>query len=157
MLYRETSPNTFEPWNGELIGDIRHPLNIEQLWTADELAAIGLYQPAVGSIPSGKQIASSVVERVDGVVTRLDTYEDIPVVVPTSTTKLKLVRSLRAAGKEAQFWAALNAADANTRNDWELATSISRTDPLVLGFAQALSLTSADLDAIFIAAAAVPD
>jgi hypothetical protein len=31
-----------KPWYGEVIDDVRHPLNIENLWTADELAKIGL-------------------------------------------------------------------------------------------------------------------
>lgn len=156
-LYHEVSPNVFELWTGQPIDDIVHPTNIADLWTPEELAAIGLYEPVAGSVPAGKQIVSSVVERVDGIVTRLDNYEDIPVVVPTSTTKLKLVRSLRAAGRENEFWTALNAAPANIRTDWELATAISRTDPLVLAFAQALNLDSAALDAIFVAAASIPD
>ncbi len=82
-LYHETSPDTFMAWNGELIGEgddaVRHPLNIEQIWPADELAAIGLYAPVVAPIPEGKQVVSSVVQRIDGVVTRVDTYEDAPV------------------------------------------------------------------------------
>jgi hypothetical protein len=33
---------TGEIWRGEPIGDVRHPANIEQLWAAGDLAAIGL-------------------------------------------------------------------------------------------------------------------
>lgn len=34
--------NGHADWNGELIGDVRYPRNIEQVWSVDELAAIGL-------------------------------------------------------------------------------------------------------------------
>ncbi len=33
---------TGEKWRGERIGDIAHPRNIEQLWTTEQLAALGL-------------------------------------------------------------------------------------------------------------------
>ena len=32
-------------WNGELIEGLRHPLNIETIWSAPELAAVGLTRP----------------------------------------------------------------------------------------------------------------
>jgi hypothetical protein len=68
----------FAPWHGQAINDIRYPLNIEQLWTAAELAAIGLYSPAVPSVPAGKVVTSSRVARVDGVVTYVYTLESVP-------------------------------------------------------------------------------
>lgn len=38
---------TGQPWDtSQLIGDVRYPLNIETLWTDEELAAIGLARPA---------------------------------------------------------------------------------------------------------------
>lgn len=69
MLYKETA-NGFEPWNpAETINSIRYPPNIEQLWEADELANLSLYQPQPGNvIPAGKIITSTSVQRVDGVV-----------------------------------------------------------------------------------------
>jgi hypothetical protein len=30
------------PWRGEIINDVRHPLDIESKWTEAELTAIGL-------------------------------------------------------------------------------------------------------------------
>jgi hypothetical protein len=34
--------DTQEIWRGQAINNVAHPRNIEQLWTADQLAAIGL-------------------------------------------------------------------------------------------------------------------
>ena len=41
MLYLETTPDTFAPWAGE-INEVCYPLAIGTLWSAEELAAIGL-------------------------------------------------------------------------------------------------------------------
>ena len=43
-----------EAWNGEPIDGIRHPISIENLWTAAELAAIGLKRssPPAPLLPS---------------------------------------------------------------------------------------------------------
>lgn len=92
MLYREISPEDFVPWTGELIGDgeeaIRYPANIEQIWTAKELAAIGLYAPVVDTAPEGQLVASSEVRRVKGLVKRVDTYADAP--APEATIEDRL-------------------------------------------------------------------
>jgi hypothetical protein len=43
---------TGEPWNpSEPINDVRYPLNIETLWTDEELAGIGLARPALPPPP----------------------------------------------------------------------------------------------------------
>ena len=45
-LYKET-PEGFSPWNpAEPINSARYPSNIGELWSAAELAALGLYAPA---------------------------------------------------------------------------------------------------------------
>lgn len=68
MLYRETHQG-FTAWTGEPIGDIRYPYNIEELWTADELATIGLYKPVEPPVPVGQVVTGRTVQRVNGVVT----------------------------------------------------------------------------------------
>jgi hypothetical protein len=78
MLYLEAN-NTFTRWSGEPINDARHPLAIEQAWSDEELAAIGLYKPAdADPVPEGKVIASTSVERVNGVVKYVNALEDAP-------------------------------------------------------------------------------
>jgi hypothetical protein len=87
MLYLETSPNVFELWDGSPINGIRHPLNIELLWTAEALAAINLYVPApAATVPQHKRIVSTHVERVNGVVKYVDVTENIPAKVPSDYT-----------------------------------------------------------------------
>lgn len=69
--------------------------------------------------------------------------------VPRSVTKLQLVRALRAAGLKASFDTALTSATAETQEDWDLAVSIRRDDPLVASFAATLGQTEAQVDDLF--------
>ena len=86
MLYKEISDN-FAPWGGEPIDGIKYPMNIEAVWSAQELIAIGLYLPVVPVIPDGKVVTGSSVARVDGVVTYVYTLVDAP---PDPTPQEKL-------------------------------------------------------------------
>lgn len=75
-LYLEERSN-FRPWDGrEKIRDITYQPNIGDLWSAEELAAIGLYEPATPQIPVGKVIESKRVQRVNGIVTYVYTFTD---------------------------------------------------------------------------------
>lgn len=77
MLYKRTG-NTFAPWNGEPIGGIQYPTNIESLWTDSQLAVITLYKPiAADSIPTGKYSTGQSVALVNGVVKYVYTLADI--------------------------------------------------------------------------------
>lgn len=81
-LYKETEQG-FVPWSPtEPVDGVRYPSNIEQLWTANDLAALGLYLPEVPPIPEGKRLVSATVARVNGAVQFVHVLEDIP--APTS-------------------------------------------------------------------------
>jgi hypothetical protein len=80
MLYFEARPGEFVRWHGEPIGGILHPVEIERLWSAAELAAVGLFKPAPGAAaPAGHRVSSSNVERVGGVVQVVNQFEVVPV------------------------------------------------------------------------------
>lgn len=94
MLYLETSGG-FTPWNGEPIDGILHPRDIEQKWSAAELAAAGLYAPEPADpVPEGKIVTGTTVQRVGGVVKFVHTLEDAPAPtpddVPLSMRQLRL-------------------------------------------------------------------
>jgi hypothetical protein len=53
--------STLQPWQGEAINDIRHPLEIEALWSAAQLAEADLaiplpFVPVAGKVPDGAPI-----------------------------------------------------------------------------------------------------
>lgn len=47
------SGGVYRPWTGEALAGVRHPLNIEQLWTDAQLAAVGLYRVIPFVAPDG--------------------------------------------------------------------------------------------------------
>ena len=100
MLYRQT-PEGYVPWTGGIIGGVVHPPIIESLWTADQLATIGLYVPAAAdAVPEGKRVVSTDVRRVNSVVKFVHTLEDIPAPHPSDLglTKRQLRLGLLQAG-----------------------------------------------------------
>ena len=54
-----------QTWSGEIINEVRYPRNIEQLWTAEELAAIGLRVRAIPEpepyVPSHADMTNMVI------------------------------------------------------------------------------------------------
>lgn len=80
-LYRE-APGPFPVWDGEPVGGITHQRNIEQLWLAADLEAIGLWRDdmiaSADVVPEGKQVVSTDVRRVDGVVKYVNVLEEAP-------------------------------------------------------------------------------
>jgi hypothetical protein len=65
MLYQKVGSN-YVAWTGSTINNINHPTSIEFYWSANELAAIGLYIPhPADSVPAGKYVISTSVQFVD--------------------------------------------------------------------------------------------
>lgn len=75
--------------------------------------------------------------------------------LPTSVTKLQLVRALRAAGLWTSVQALLAQAPATVQEDWALAHLMPRDDPFIAQFATALELTESEQAALYEAAAAL--
>jgi hypothetical protein len=75
--------------------------------------------------------------------------------IPVSVSPAQARLALLAAGKLAQVEAIVAAADPATRIAWDNATYIERNSPTVAALSAALGLTSAQLDALFTAAAAI--
>ena len=69
-----------------------------------------------------------------------------PAPVPDEVTRLQIMRELRNRGLAAAFKKALAAADEDTREDWELAVSVRRDDPMAAAFGRALELGEDGLD-----------
>lgn len=82
MLY-QIANDALVPWFGAVIDDIIYPLNIAQLWSDEDLAAIGLYRPRdPDPVPEGKQEVGRSVQLVDGVPKVVLDLEDLPAPPP---------------------------------------------------------------------------
>ncbi|WP_050629323.1 hypothetical protein [Bradyrhizobium viridifuturi] len=77
-----------------------------------------------------------------------------PAPVPASCTKLGLKRAYDELGSWAIVRAAI-AADAAVQEEWDLATELRRTDPLVQRMITALGLSDAQVDLLLIRANAL--
>jgi hypothetical protein len=156
MLYLEID-NTFTPWSGEPINDARHPLSIEQVWSDEDLAAIGLYKPTdADPVPEGKVIASTSVERVNGVVKYVNTLEDAPPPpVPESVTPAQARVALLNAGLLASVKSAVDQADDETQIWFEFALEWRRDNPVLAQLGTTLGLSEGQIDNLFRAAAEI--
>ena len=76
------------------------------------------------------------------------------IVVPASVSARQARLALLAAGLLDQVEAAVATAGGSVRIEWEYATVNERASPLLAAIAGALGLTDAQVDALFIAAAA---
>jgi len=69
-LYLEIEPDVFVVWNGTARtndGTLWPPAAVRK-WTAEEKAAVGLYQPKVPPVSPNQRIVSKTVQRIDGIV-----------------------------------------------------------------------------------------
>lgn len=158
-LYLETA-NGFAPWAGELIADVLYPLNIEQLWPAEDLAALNLYAPeGADAVPDGKVVTGTTVQRVGGVVKFVHTLEDAPVAGPQPITMRQARLALLQAGLLSSVEAAIAALPEPERTaahiEWEYATEMKRDHVLISTLAVGLGLSAEQIDNLFQAAVAL--
>ncbi|MDF2984296.1 MAG: hypothetical protein K0Q69_4068 [Devosia sp.] len=157
-LFRETAPGVFTPWGGERIDDVLYPLNIEWLWDAEQLAAIGLYLPVPAEVPAGKLATSSSVQRVDGVVRFVVTLEDVPREVPVSVTRAQAKIALYNAGLLANAEALVANHPYPPVRIWYSDASVwERTNPYVNSLATELGLSDEQVDDLFVVAALITE
>ena len=82
--------DTLQPWAGEPLNDVQHPGNIEELWSADELAAIGLAVPAPFEVPAGKATIGAPRYKLSangGIETEYDVEDAPPPPVPEELSR----------------------------------------------------------------------
>lgn len=75
-----------------------------------------------------------------------------PKSVPTTVTKLQLVRAMRSTGLWSTFKSSLKQSPTEIKEDWDYASVMDRDDELVMAFGVTLELDTAGMDALFIEA-----
>ena len=70
-------------WNYEPLGGIRHPRNIENIWSKEDLSAVGLHRIIPFVLPAGKRkISGPSYTIVDDMAVESYVIEDIPPLTP---------------------------------------------------------------------------
>lgn len=72
--------DTLQLWRGEALGGLRHPLNIEDLWSVDQLAAVGLVKRIPFTLPNGQQTVGAPTYDATG----QETYATEPIPPPSA-------------------------------------------------------------------------
>jgi len=158
MLYHK-SESGLVPWRGEPINGLRHPPNIEDLWSADELAAVGLYKPQESVVADGFRIMNTTVEEVDGEVKFVHELEEIPapspIDFPLSDVDLRL--GLIAAGHSIESIEAIikaipdQAARETAWTFWDRSTLIHWEHPMTQQLLGVAGFTEAEAAAMWMA------
>ena len=68
MLAYLDANNNPVPWSGEPVDGVYYQLNVETLWTADQLTAVGLYPVHLFVVPPGQVIVGPATYTLSGVV-----------------------------------------------------------------------------------------
>lgn len=148
-------------WSGVAIGQ-RAAFEISHSWAAldaygpAELARYCIQTPALPTPPAGKQVASYSLADTAGVVSVQATFAAIPPPpVPPEVSAMQAQLVLHAAGRLDAVETAISGASRDVQIYWAKATTFHRTHPVLLSMAQALQMSSADLDDLFRQAAAL--
>ncbi len=158
MLYYENPTGTFTLWSGQVIDGVRHPPTIEASWTAEELAAVGLYSPQIPNIPNGKHAVSESVQRVDGIVKFVYVLEDDAVEQPSDFTlnRIQFEFIITKLGLDVAIDAAIDAMPETTEDEINakimarvlrnFGQSFRRDHPLFTDLATAIGITAEQID-----------
>jgi hypothetical protein len=79
------------PWNGEPINGTSHPRNIEQLWSDEELAAVGLCRVEDQPVPADKVARDWTLEKTPEGVENVPVLEDKPPPVPSLEDRVTVI------------------------------------------------------------------
>lgn len=158
LIVREAEPDVFVELQTQpsIIGpdEVQYPWQIVELWSDSELEALGIFRVTPVPTPEGKTLISYTITRVNGIVSYVGTFEDIPEPPrPEAVVTPRQIRlALNAIGMRDAVETYVNGADQNTKDTWLYATQFERSHPMIAAAAAATGKTSADLDALFLLA-----
>ena len=164
LVVRETLSNSFTeiPFGSSIqVGDVLHPWQITELWSDTDLAQLKVYRVAPATVPAGQMMTGYTFARnASGVVEQVPTLVDLPPVTPVppqppvtvfplSVTPRQIRLALTQMGLRQAVEDFVSSQDITVKDSWEYSTQFERNHPLLLGAAQALNKTEADIDALF--------
>jgi hypothetical protein len=157
LVVQMTADGFVEVANGSSIqvGDVLYPWQITELWSDAELHQIHVYRVTPVTPPEGK-LATGYTFRFNLDTDRVEqvlTLVDIP---PAPVTPRQIRLALSQLGLRQAVEDFVNTQDITVKDSWEYSTQFERNHPLILGAAEALEKTEADIDALFALARSIP-
>lgn len=145
-------------WSLSPIGSViekaySHPANALEAWDAGDRARYCVHSFAPPTPPNGKRLVSYTLALDGDSVVPTGVYADPE--VPAEVSRLQAKQALRIAGRLAGVETAIAAASEEVKIYWADASIFHRNHPTLLAMATALSMSSGDVDALFIAAAQI--
>lgn len=128
-----------------------------QIWSEPERNAFGVYTIAEpGDPPAGKIVVGTSLSISQGQVSRTATLADAPPApVPQVVSDLQARLALQAAGLFGAVESAIASADTPTKIWYDRAITWHRDNAILMALGASLGLTSAQIDNLFRAAAAI--
>lgn len=160
MPYAYPTSSGYERLHGQsfAIDDVQYPANVIDLWSPEELAAIGVlaFTPAEDP-PEGMAVRELTYELVDGQLHEVATYGPAPPPpVPEKVSRMQAKQALLAADLLDDIEEAIAASnDRALQLYWAETSEFHRDHPKVAEIATSLGWTQAQLDDLFRAAAQV--
>lgn len=161
-MYALVIGSTITELHGQAFVDaagIQHPGNVIDLWSAADLAAVGVLPIVDDAVPAGKVgINPTLALGIGQVLRHFGGYADeapTPTVVGITITPVQGRLALLNAGLLDQVEAMVKGADRATQLWYDYATQWERTNPILNELGAALGLTSAQIDNLFTQAAAI--
>ena len=164
-LFREID-GKFEHWKGERLSGVSHPINIGDVWSEDELEAIGLfklYDDLAPTLEAGDDITLVELEKIDGKLQKKYTVGKIPkddnLRKTLQCTKLQAVMILNEYDMLNQVESIVGKSDETVQLAWKYCTTLERDSIMVnllytqLIWPDSTTITEEELDEMFIAAA----
>mgnify|MGYP001062831938 CR=1 FL=1 len=141
-------------WKGQRLADGKmYPPNIGDHWSDVDLAAIGLFRLVPDVVPEGKVIVSSTLVLEGIIIRQIHTLADAPPeTIPQSVSKLELVRAMRVAALDTQFFAAISSVTLDHKEDWGNMFVVPKEDEAFVAIYVAAGITLTQINALFTAA-----
>jgi hypothetical protein len=144
---------SLSPIGSTIAAEISHSPGALAAYSADDRARFCIHSYTHPVPPDGKLLASYALSVEGDSITATGVFIDPP--VPPEVSRMQAKQALRAAGKLAAVQTAIEAGSEELQIYWADAPSFHRDHPSLLAMAEALSMTSDEVDALFRAAAAI--
>lgn len=151
IIVQETSQGVFTqlPYGQTIsVGEAQQSWQIVELWSDADLKKIGVYRVAPATAPDGYKIVSTTIKRVDGVVTQVAMTERLPPpVLKASARQLRLAMNALGLRDEIEEYVASQSRD--VQDSWQWTTEFDMNHPFVIGCAEQLNKSEAELVGLF--------